>query len=409
MGRRLKKKNTQKKVTKRQTTSKQQVFDKTLFAVISGLSIWGAIMVYSGSVLVAARQGKNPYHFFMLQTIWVLLGSIGGYITFKIDYKILPKLAVPGLAVTYMFLILVLLLNWDQAIKRWIALGPFSFQPSELAKLVFLIYLSGWLAKSKKISGKTFREMLDKHVLHEMLPFLLLLGAICLPILIQPDLDTTIMLATTSFLVYFIAGTDLVHFLTSISLSGIFALLGFGITKLASYRVERLSNWWQLWVTNEVQNPYGSGYQLRQILVAVASGGIFGVGFGESRQKFHYLGETAFTDTIFAIFAEEFGLVGSAILILIYLYIFLRGIKIAQNSPDKLGFLLALSITIWITLQSFMHIASNVALIPINGNTLPFLSYGGSSTLINLTAIGVLLNISKHNKTSTSTSRKRRS
>lgn len=381
--------------------------DMNLFWTIVALSIFGAIMIYSGSVLVAVKQGKSPYHFFLNQIIWITLGSIGGFIAYKFNYKHLPKAVIPAIFFVFLSLILVLVLNINQPIKRWIPIGPFTFQPSEMVKLVFPVYLSGWLAKRKPFKGE-LKESIQEHFYKDLLPFLFMLSLVSIPILIQPDLDTTIIIAATSFIVYFVAGTDIIHFFSSVVLTVIFAITGFILTQVASYRLDRVTNWFKLWQTNDIYDPFGSGYQLRQILVAVASGGLFGVGFGESSQKFHYLGETAFTDTIFAIFAEEFGLIGSIILIFVFVYIFFRGIKIARTAQDKFGAYIALSITIWLTLQAFMHIASNVALIPINGNTLPFMSYGGSSTLVNLTAIGLLLNISRFTKETNSTLSRRR-
>lgn len=392
---------------KKRSQKTHKNFDFILFATVSLLTAFGAVMIYSGSVLVALKLGFEPQHYFVRQIIWVALGLVSGYIAFRIDYRILPKLAPFMLAFSIFLLIAVLLLNWGEPIKRWIDLGFFDLQPSEITKLVFLIYLSSWLAKRKDVS-KITKENLKTHLVKDLLPFLLLLSIVSFLIFLEPDLDTTIILGTTSLIVYFIAGNDYLHLLGSASIL-VFVLGLFGIaTQTAQYRLERFTNWKDFWVHSTIQDPYGAGYQLKQILVAVASGGLFGVGFGASRQKFHYLGDTAFSDTIFAIFAEEFGFVGCVLLVLAFFIVLQRGYVIAKNAPDKLGFLLAVSITTWITIQATLHIASNVALIPINGNTLPFISYGGSSTIINLTAIGLLLNISKAVPLSNKTSRVRR-
>ncbi len=377
---------------KRPKTDK--TLDFTLFATISLLTAFGAVMVYSGSVLVALKLGFEPQHYFIRQLIWIAIGLISGYIAFKIDYRILPKLAPYMLGFATLLLIVVLLLNWNDPIKRWIDFGFFDLQPSEIAKLCFLIYLSSWLAKRKEVSNIT-RENITKHLTKDLLPFLFSLFVVSILVLMEPDLDTTFILVATSLIVYFIAGNDLLHFIGSGSVLLMFIGVLTVAMKTASYRLERFTNWRDFWINSAIQDPYGAGYQLKQILVAVASGGILGVGFGNSRQKFHYLGDTAFSDTIFAIFAEEFGFIGSVLLVLAFFIILYRGYAIAKNAPDKLGYLLAISITTWITIQATLHIASNVALIPINGNTLPFISYGGSSTIINLTAIGLLLNISR--------------
>ena len=369
--------------------------DFSFLIVVLLLSIWGALMVYSGSVIVAVRQGNPPSFYFIRQIIWIFLGLIGLFIFYRIDYHSLVKISPLTLGIAIFFLILVLLINADEPIKRWIDLGSFDFQPSELTKLFFLIYLSGWLAKFKEQTKMT-KDAVKKHVKTQLIPFLIFTAVVLLLIFIEPDLDTAIILGLTSFIIYFIAGNDTIHLLGSFLLGLTLIILTTIATVLAKYRITRLETFIDFWRQGSVPNPYGTGYQLRQILVAVASGGLFGVGFGESRQKFHYLGDTAFSDTIFAIFAEEFGLIGCVILITLFIFLFLKAIKIAKSAPDKIGFLLAVSMGTWLSLQAFMHIAANVALIPINGNTLPFFSYGGSSTVVNLCAVGLILNISKH-------------
>lgn len=371
--------------------------DFTFFIVILGLSLWGVLMVYSGSVLVAVKQEQVPYYYALKQLTWVLVGIVAGYLAYRIDYHKIARLAMPMLGFSLALLIVVLLVNINNPIKRWIHLGWFDLQPSELVKVTFLIYLSTWLAKLKdrgivKDKWLAFKE----HLKRELGPFLLVLGVVCILIVIQPDMDTTIMLGMTSFIVYIISGTDFLHLIGSISTAFILGLVTTITTLSANYRISRLTNFIDFWRTGNVQDRYGSGFQLMQILVAVASGGLFGVGFGESRQKFYYLGDTAFSDTIFAIIAEEFGLLGCLAIISLFVFILLRGFKIAQQAPDKLGSLLVVSMVIWVTLQAFLHIGANVALIPINGNTLPFLSYGGSSTVVNLVAMGLVLNVSRH-------------
>ncbi len=371
--------------------------DMQLLGTILLLSIFGAIMVYSGSVIVAVRQGNTPSFYFTRQLIWIFLGLILAFVTYRFDYHILPKFALWALVVTIMLLVIVLIANQGQLFKRWIDLGSFELQPSEIAKITFLIYLSCWLSKPQKHIADT-KKALRHHVVNELAPFLVLLAGVSLLILLEPDLDTTVIIGATSFVTYFVSGNGSIHFFTSMLTGLSLVVVGYVASLLANYRLSRLSSFFEFWRTGTVPDPYGAGYQLQQILVAVASGGLFGVGFGESRQKFNYLGDTAFSDTIFAIFAEEFGLLGSLILIGAFIFLMFKGYAIAKNAPDKLGFLLAFSITTWITLQAFFHIAANVALVPINGNTLPFISYGGSSTVINLAAMGLLLNISSHAK-----------
>ena len=368
--------------------------DRNLFYVCIALSVLGVLMVYSGSAIVAVKQDNAPYHYALRQAVWVFLGFIALFIAYKIDYHTLAKLSLPGLIISLILLVLVLFVNEGKEVKRWIELGPFDLQPSEIAKLTLLLYLSSILAKGKEVK-KITQDSIVKHIKTELFPFLGILALVCGLILLERDMDTTIMLGLTSLIVYFVAGSDIVHTLGAI-LTSLLTAISMGVAMISEgYRMERIRTFIDFWRSDRITDPYSSGFQFRQILVAIASGGLFGVGFGESRQKYHYLGDTAFTDTIFAIFAEEFGLFGCVILVLLFLFVFLKGYRIAMKSSDRLGFLLAVSITTWLSLQAVLHIGANVALIPINGNTLPFLSYGGSSTIINLTAIGILLNISK--------------
>ena len=379
---------------------KKSNLDIPLLIVIVTLSIFGVLMVYDGSVIVAVRQGHDPNFYFIKQAMWTIMGFMAMYVFYRIDYHFLGKISFPLIIFSVFLLILVLIVNHDNDIKRWMDLGPFDLQPSEVAKFSLLIYLSSWLSKQRDQVGD-LNEKIKFHFKHELLPFLLILGSVCGLILIEPDMDTTIMLGVTSFIVYFLSGNDRIHLIGSIAVGLLTTIMVTIATIAAKYRLSRLTNFIDFWRTGNIQNPLSEGYQFKQVLVAVASGGWFGLGFGQSRQKFLYLGETAFSDTIFAIVAEEFGLMGCILIVGLLAFVFYKGYKIAMKAPDKLGFLIAIAFTTWLVFQSILHIGSNVGMLPINGNTLPFISYGGSSTLINLGAIGVLLNISKHQKENT--------
>ena len=375
----------------RENSSKKK-FDFSLAGVVLFLSLFGAVMIYDSSMIVAVGDGNPPWIYFERQIAWIILGLIAAFIFFRIDYHTIAKISPIMLGVAVVLLIIVLFVNQGSDIKRWVSLGPFEAQPSEIAKFAFLIYLSSWLARKRDQVTNIEAKFID-HVKKELIPFLLLLGGICILIVIEPDMDTTIMLGVTSCIVYFISGNDRMHLIGSIALGAVSTVIISIATLLARYRLDRISNFLNFWKTGNIPDPQNAGYQFKQILVAVASGGWLGLGFGQSKQKYLYLGNTAFTDTIFAIVAEEFGLIGCIFILSLFAFIFFKGFKIATKAPDKLGFLIAVSITLWITFQSILHIGANVALIPINGNTLPFLSYGGSSTVINLAAIGVLLNV----------------
>jgi cell division protein FtsW len=368
--------------------------DYPLLIVILALTGLGALMVYSGSAIVAVKQGYEPYYYFLRQITWIGIGLVAGFIMFKIDYHLIAKFALPGLITAIALLVAVLLINHGSDIKRWINLGPFPLQPSELAKITFLLYLSTWLSKQREKREVNKKEIIS-HIKHELLPFILLLGTVCGLIVVEPDLDTTVMLGMTSFIIYLLSGSDVIHVIGAVATAIISSIIAIVTTLSAQYRVQRFQTYLDFWKNNTITDPYNKGYQFLQILIAIASGGLFGVGFGNSTQKYNYLGDTAFSDTIYAIFAEEFGLIGGILLILAFVFIFIRGYKIAVSAKDKLGFLIAISMSTWIIVQAFFHIGSNVGLFPLNGNTLPFMSYGGSSTVVNLMAMGLLLNVAR--------------
>ncbi|HEC67196.1 MAG TPA: stage V sporulation protein E, partial [bacterium] len=314
------------------------------------------------------------------------------------DYHKYPKLIPIGLAITVALLIIVLIVGEvTNGSLRWIDFGFFRLQPSELAKLAFAVYLASWLSRQKSVLNK-FDSKLKNYLLSSMLPFLVLLFVTSLLILLGRDLATTAIVGAIALVIYFVSGTDLLHTFGSFLILVTMSVVGVAAALVAPYRVDRISTYISFLRTGVVPDPLGTGYQLRQILIAVGSGGLFGVGFGESRQKFFYLGFSSFTDTIFAIFAEEFGLLGSILFVSVFLIFIFRGLKIASTAKDTLGSLLALGITFWIGLQAFLNIAANVGLIPLTGIPLPFISYGGSSMVVILTGVGILLNVSKYSR-----------
>jgi cell division protein FtsW len=262
--------------------------------------------------------------------------------------------------------------------SRWIQLGPFSFQPSEMAKLAIIIYLAAWLESRGKDRIKDLFE--------GMLPFLGIMGLIGFLIMKQPDTGTLGVIVLTSFAIFFVAGARLAH-LASMGVMGMFAL--WILVKIEPYRFNRI-----LAFLDPGADPQGIGYQINQALLAVGSGGFWGVGLGHSRQKFNYLPEPV-GDSIFAVIGEEIGMVGATILVFLFIMLAIRGIKIAKNSPDMFGRLLATGITMWIILQAFINISANIALVPLTGIPLPFISYGGTSLVFLMASIGILLNISK--------------
>jgi cell division protein FtsW len=370
--------------------------DRALYIVIMGLILFGTLMVFSGSVPIAATQNFAPYHYFIRQLIFFFLGIIVFLITYNINYHHYKKIIIPALGFTLVLLILVLFTPQINNTNRWLDLGLITVQVSDIAKLTLTIYLASWL--SKDFDYTRGKDPMREYIIYNLLPFLAILGFFSLLIIIQPDLSTTMLIGIIAITIYYLSGSDRLH---TIGTFGIFLTMGLAgaiAGLIAPYRFDRLSTFSDFLLSGELNDPFGTDYQLRQILIAVGTGGIWGEGFAQSKQKFSYLTETAFSDTIFAIFAEELGFLGSIILIGIFVWIMLKGFKIALNAQDKFGALLAAGITVWISMQAFIHFAVNVGLMPLTGMPLPFVSYGGSSLIVSMCAVGILINISRYSK-----------
>lgn len=356
--------------------------DRTLLSVVFTLLIFGLIMIASAGVIYSETRFDDPYYFFKHQLLFgVLPGIVVLYLFSKLDYHFWKKVAVPMFFVSVIFLILVFVPGVGSKVygaSRWIQLGPFSFQPSEMAKLAMIIYLAAWLE-----SRGTARI---KDLFEGMLPFLGIMGLIGILIMKQPDTGTLGVIVLTSFAIFFVSGARVQH-LFSMGILGAIAL--WILIKIEPYRFNRI-----LTFINPGADPQGIGYQINQALLAVGSGGFWGVGLGHSRQKFNYLPEPV-GDSIFAVIGEELGMIGATILIALFVVLAMRGIKIAKNAPDMFGRLVATGITMWIILQAFINIGANIALVPLTGIPLPFISYGGTSLVFLMAAIGILLNISK--------------
>ena len=373
--------------------------DGMLLGIVAFLLFLGLILVYDSSAIVASSDPFNDaFYFFKLQGAWIVIGLIAAYIAYRIDYHQYPKFIPLALIITIALLVLVLVVGEvTHGSKRWIDFGFFRLQPSELAKLTFTVYLASWLSK-QKVQASKFDSGLKTYLTKNLLPFLLLLLVTTSLILAGKDLATTAIVGAIALVIYYISGSDFLHNVGSGLIILTMTIVAAFAAILAPYRLKRVETYLHFLKTGEVADPLGAGYQLKQILIAVGSGGLFGVGFGESRQKFFYLGISSFTDTIFAVFAEEFGLFGGIILVGLFLIFILRGLKIARNAPDTLGALLASGIVFWIGLQAFLNISANLGLIPLTGIPLPFISYGGSSMVVTLIAVGILLNISKYSR-----------
>lgn len=389
-----------KVIGKRTTKDGRHSPDKGILFFLIIMAVFGAIMIYDASVYQANRLFKDQFYFFKSQIVWLAIGGILSFTAYIIDYKRILKLALPALVVTIFLLLLVLIFGEDiNGAKRWFQIGPLpTIQPAEFAKLAIIIYLSSWLGK-KNYQYTGFTDSFKKGFLTNLAGFGAILGIVAVLVLLEPDLGTTMIICVTSFVMFFVSGRDMAHTVGSIAIILLFIPIVVLAAILEPYRLDRVKTYLNLIFTGNVADPRGSGYQMQQILIGIGSGGLWGKGFGQSRQRFGYLVEnTAFTDSIFAVLLEELGLWGGALIVFSWIFFLWRGFKIALNVEDKEGQLLATGITIWLSCQAFFNMAANVGLIPLTGIPLPFLTYGGSSTIVTMIAFGILLNISRYAK-----------
>ncbi len=382
-------------------SEKKYAPDYVLLILTAIFLIFGLIMIFDASIYNADQFFDDRFYFVKQQAVWIALGIAAASVMYFWDYHQFAKLAVPIMGVTIILLILVLVVGDEiNGAKRWFSVAGIPVQPAELAKPAFIIYLSAWLANAKdRKEFKSLREALRYHFVYELLVFLVLLGIVGGLILIEPDLGTTVIICVMAFTVYFTSGRDTIHTVGSALVILVGGLLGTVAIILESYRLERVRTFIELLMKGDVADPLGSGYQIQQILIGIGSGGFWGKGFGESRQRFGYLVEnTAFTDSIYAIILEELGMIGGIVLVMLFLVLLWRAYRIAVRAPDKLGRLLAGGVGFWLVFQALLHMAANVALVPVTGVPLTFFTYGGSSLVVSLVGMGILLNVSRHVK-----------
>ncbi len=386
---------------KRKASTEHHSPDKSILIFMIGMAIFGAIMIYDASVYIANQEPfNNQFHFLTLQIAWLIFGGILASVAYIVDYRKILKFAFPLLITVVILLILVLALGQEvNGSKRWFQIGGLPpIQPAEFAKLAIIMYFSSWFS-NKEYSYTKFEDSFKKGFLKNLIPFIAILGVVALLILFEPDLGTAMIICVTSFIMFFVSGKDKAHRIGSFAMIPLAALLGIVAVILEPYRISRIQTYLNLIFKGEVADPQGSGYQMQQILIGIGSGGFWGKGFGQSRQRFGYLVEnTAFTDSTFAVLLEELGLWGGALIVLSWIFFLWRGFKIALNAIDTKGQYLATGITVWLSCQAFFNMAANVGLIPLTGIPLPFLTYGGSSTIVTMIAFGLLLNVSKYTK-----------
>jgi len=358
--------------------------DKSLVTVLFVLLVVGLIMLFSASSVVSYARYGNTYHYFIRQFFSLGFALVFFFAAARIDYHWWKKLAGFFLLFSIVLLLLVFVpgLRSEYGTARsWINIFGQSFQPSELVKVSFLVYLATWLeAKKGDLNSLT----------SGVLPFLIILGVISVLMILQPDLGTLFIIAFTSMVVFFAGGGKVTHIIIALLLAALALFLL--ISLKSSYQSDRFRC---------LQDPSYSAqdkcYQINQSLIAVGSGGLFGRGLGQSRQKFMYLPEV-WGDSIFPIIAEETGFLFSTLLILLYLFLFYRGLLVARGAPDIYGSSLAIGIVVWLAVQTFLNIGGMINLIPMTGVPLPFISAGGSAALSSLLGMGILVNISKQSK-----------
>lgn len=351
---------------------------------VAVLCLFGLITLTSAGSAVGFQRFGDSYIFVKRQLLSLLIGIGFMILMMNVDYKLLRKFALPLLGVSIILLLLVFFPGIGanlQGGSRWISLGGMVFQPSEFVKLTFIIYLAAWLesqaAKSKKLS----REQLFQ--------FAAIIGVVSLLIIAQPDMGTMSVIAIVSLIVFFVSGAELKQIGWLIGSGALLFLL---LIKIEPYRAQRLSVF-----LNPSADSQGIGYHIQQALIAIGSGGLFGVGLGKSLQKFNYLPEPQ-SDSIFAVLSEELGLIVALLLVATFIYLFIQGLKVARKAPDTFSRLLVVGIMTTIVLQAFMNIAALSSLMPLTGIPLPFISYGGTSIIFSLAGIGIVCNVAKQCK-----------
>jgi len=354
--------------------------DEWLFACVVALALFGVIMVYSASAIVAATENHSQYFYVERQGIWTAIGLLAMLAGMRFDYGHLrnPRIVYGLLALSFVLLVGVFAFSPINGARRWIRFAGFSMQPSEITKLTLALFLALFLERRAGREGEFLRTFV---------PAVAVTGMLALLVVAEPDLGTALMLAVICAVVLFTAGARLVH----LSLAAAPALVGVaGLLVFVPFRMRRMTAFLDPWA-----DPRGTSYQVVQSLLAVGSGGVHGLGFTEGRQKMFFL-PFAHSDFIFAVVGEELGLFGGLAVIALFGLFLWRGMRAALRAPDRFGVLLGMGIVTGIVAQALFNMSVVLAMLPTKGIPLPFISYGGSSLVPTLFAVGVLLNISQH-------------
>ncbi len=361
---------------------RRTTYDLVLVVVVIALTLLGLAMVYSASGIGALDAVDDPRYYLGWQALWALLGLAGMLVTMRVDYRHYRYVAVPLLVVAVGLLGVVLVPGVGTSVNgaaRWLRFGAVGLQPAELAKLALIVYLAAWLGGRRDRVGS----------LSVFVPFALLVAAVTALVMAEPDFGTAIVILAIAMAMYFVAGARLRVFAALATLAGTAAL---AVAIAEPYRVQRLVTFLDPW--SDAQH---TGYQTIQSLYGLARGGLFGEGLGAGREKFGYL-PFPYTDSIFSILGDELGLAGTLAVILLFLVLAYRGVRIALRAPDATGALLAAGVTTWLVLQAWINMAVVASLLPMTGITLPFISYGGSSLCVGLIAVGILLSVGRETR-----------
>lgn len=360
---------------------KSDNLDYSLLLTVGFLLVYGLAALYSASTVQSYQNfGTTTYYIYHQIAYGGILGAIALVICSKIDYHFWQK-QLPFLLVISLILLAMVKLSShsvsSNGAERWLSFGPLSFQPSELAKLVIVFYIASWADKRRQSLNDFY---------FGILPSLVIIALFAGLIVIQPDLGTMLVLVIMAFAMLFGAGLSMRYFFWA-AVAGLLAIYTF--IKIAPYRAQRLTSF-----LNPGIDPKGISYQVNQALLAIGSGSWWGYGYGLSRQKHNYLPEVM-NDSIFAVTSEELGFFRVMIIVILFGLLAIQGLTIARRAPDVFGRMTTLGITFWITIQAIINIGAMVNLLPLTGIPLPFFSYGSTALMLNLAAIGILLNISK--------------